>query len=486
MEGQRATQVTPTDALPLCVDLDGTLVRTDTLLETFLAATRNLYVLFRMPFWLLQGKAKLKANLAREAKIDAALLPYNDTLIEYLHEQKRLGRYLVLVTAADRNIASEVNRHLKLFDEIIASDGSQNLRGTRKAKTLTERFGRKGFCYIGNDRFDLPVWECASGGILVNVSDSVAKRAASLTPIEKRFSDKKRRAAVLLKALRPHQWLKNLLVFVPIVTSGAFGHFSCLLSASLMFAAFCCTASGIYIINDLYDLEADRQHPEKRKRPFASGALSIAAGLGTAPILIILGVVFASVLPSPWTLPLLLCYGFLSVAYSVKLKKFPLVDVFTLAGLYTLRLFAGGEATGYHVSFWLLAFSGFIFLALAITKRASELTVLMKLGKLQAAGRGYTTEDITVLKIFGISSSFTSSLVIALYIHDQAAKAVYARPQVLWFLVPLILLWQCRIWLSTERGFMRDDPIVYAGRDWVSWLIGLLVIAVVITAGIGW
>ena len=486
MDNQVYTQIPASEPLPLCVDLDGTLVRTDTLFDTFITAARKISTLVKIPFWLIQGKAKFKANLAQEAGLDAALLPYNGPLLAYLHEQKSRGRYLVLATAANQSIAHKVNQHLRLFDEIIASDETQNLRGEKKAEALAERFGTRGFDYIGNSRIDLSVWKYASSGILVNVSDHVAKRAEELVPIEKRFTDNRLQERDVLKALRPHQWMKNMLVFIPIITAGAFIEPSAILNAVVLFAAFCCTASGIYIVNDLYDLEADRQHPRKCQRPFASGSLSLGLGFILAPILIILGIAFAGALASAWTMPLILCYGLLSITYSVKLKELPLVDVFTLAGLYTLRLFAGGEATGYHVSFWLLAFSGFIFLALAIVKRTSELSSLVMIGRQEATRRGYTTSDINILKMFGISSTFVSSLVVALYIHDQAAKAVYEFPHLLWFIVPLMLLWQCRIWLSTERGYMQDDPIVYAGKDWVSWCIGILVMAVIVMAHIRW
>jgi 4-hydroxybenzoate polyprenyltransferase len=455
----------------MCIDLDGTLVRTDTLVETFIMALKEFTTILRLPLWLWQGKAVFKEKLALHTKVDFKLLPYNRTLLEYLQHQKSSGRYLVLATAANWKIAQEVNRHLNLFDEIIASDSSRNLRGPQKAKALVDRFGDRGFCYIGNDRHDLAVWQCASSGSLVNVSDRVAKKAANLTEIENRFTERAGRGIPLLKLIRPLQWSKNLLVFVPIITSGAIYDSHAILRAFLMFIAFCCIASATYIINDLYDLDADRQHPDKRRRPLASGDLSPSVALAILPVLILAGVSFARLVPTTSTFLLLVSYALLSTAYSIKLKQFPLVDVFTLAALYTIRVFAGGEATGYHVSFWLLAFSGFIFLALAIVKRTSELDGLAKRGKQNAARRGYTTADLRVLSVFGVSSSFISSLVVALYINDRTAKESYAHPQMLWFMVPLILLWQCRLWLSTSRGYMTDDPIVYAAKDWVSWFI---------------
>jgi 4-hydroxybenzoate polyprenyltransferase len=471
----------PEQAPALCVDLDGTLVRSDTLVETFISVLRNWAVLFRLPFWLFQGKARFKANLARHANLNASLLPYNDVLLKFLREQKKIGRYLVLATAANENIAKGINEHLHVFDEIFASDESKNLRGEVKAKALVERFGERGFSYIGNDKFDLPVWRRAFSGVLVNVPESVAKEAANLTQIERVISNQTNRWRALLKALRPHQWVKNLLVFVPIVTSGAFNDFNAILQSIIMFAAFCCTASAIYIINDLYDIDADRKHITKRKRPFASGTLSIIFGAGAAISLILFGFFIASMLHSIIPLFLLLSYCFFSIAYSVKLKTFPLVDVFTLALLYTLRLFSGGEATGYHVSFWLLAFSGFLFLSLACIKRVSELSVLVDLGEKQASRRGYTTDDALVLQMFGVASSFLSSLIVVFYINDHAAEIAYQNPHILWLLVPFLLFWQCRLWLSTTRGYMNEDPIVYTGKDWVSWLT-LFIFILIITA----
>ena len=273
---------------------------------------------------------------------------------------------------------------------------------------------------------------------------------------------------MLLKALRPYQWVKNLLVFVPIVTANAVGFLEDWLRAALLFLAFCAVASGIYLFNDLTDLTADRQHPSKKNRPFASGALSIAAGLACIPILFLLGMVFAFLSGGAWAVVL---YAIISVAYSICLKELPLIDLFALASFYTLRLFAGGEATGHTVSLWLLAFSSFLFFGLATIKRISELMFQTNTKREGVARRGYFTNDLPILQLMGVSSSFVSAMILALYVQSPEIMSRYHHSRLLWSLVPLILFWQCRMWLATTRGFMHHDPIVYAANDWVSRLV---------------
>lgn len=467
--------------LPLCVDLDGTLVKTDTLVESFVAAMRDWHLLIRIPGWLLRGKATLKSKLVEKSKPNPALLPYNETVLEYLAEEKKRGRKLVLVTAANQNVAEVINQHLGIFDEVIASNEARNLRGEEKAKELVKRYGNRHFSYMGNDRADLNVWRVAQSAILVNTTKSLTKRAAEITKIETRLSQRPRQTKAILRELRPYQWVKNLLVFIPIVAANAFGDLSAWFYAGLTFMAFCATASGIYVINDLFDLEADRQHPIKRNRPFASGTLPLTVGFAIAPILLLSGLVLAI---NSKVLLIILCYATISITYSAKLKKMPLVDVFTLAGLYTIRLYAGGEASGYHVSMWLIAFSAFLFLSLALVKRVSELKLVMKGDGQSATRRDYMNKDLDVLQSMGIGSSFISSLVLALYVQSDAAVDLYANPRILWGIVPVILFWQCRLWLSTARGYMREDPILYAAQDWVSWLVGLVLLIIMVTANI--
>jgi 4-hydroxybenzoate polyprenyltransferase/phosphoserine phosphatase len=456
--------------LPLCIDLDGTLLKIDSLQEAaFAAVMTDPRVLGQIPLWLARGKATLKQECAKRWTFDPAHLPYNEKLLDYLRETRARGRRIVLVTAADRRVADLIAKHLGLFDEVIASNGTDNLRGAAKAETLCRRFGSKGFIYAGNDSTDHAVWQHAAAAMLVNCASNVRRTAEQRYPVAAVIEDRPigtMRAAV--KAMRPYQWVKNVLIFVPLLASGDFTDWSGWLSASLIFAAFCAVASSIYLLNDISDLAADRMHPRNRRRPFASGALPISIGLALMPILLGIGLALG------WgtsALSSLLAYCVLSLSYNLKLKEMPLIDVFVLAALYTVRLFAGGEASDHPVSLWLLGFSSFLFLSLALVKRVSELHRLRLEKRDGAARRGYMTADLDILQIMGCAAAFASVVVLSLYIQSDTASLAYARPTMLWGIIPLMLFWQCRLWLSTARGYMHDDPIVYAARDWVSWLV---------------
>ncbi len=427
---------------PLVVDLDGTLVRTDTALECLLALLKRPLLLWRALLALRHGKARLKQSLAEAARLDAAALPYNQDVVEYLREQQAAGRVLVLATGSDRSIAEAVAQHL----DLVAAPSS----------------------YRGRGRADLAVWCEAETGICVNARRGVARAAAQATMVERSFASQTDRFVPLLQAIRPHQWSKNLLVFVPLVGARAIDDVAGWAEALVMFVAFCCAASSIYLINDVCDLSADRRHPRKSRRPLASGALPLHLGLAAAPLLLLAGLALGAAVGA---LPVLLLYAALSCVYSLWLKSLPLVDVFVLAGLYGIRLLAGGIATGYHVSLWLLAFSSFLFLGLAIVKRVAELMILPAGGQHQASGRGYRAEDLPILQLMGVASSFVASLVLALYVQNELALPGTRESTLSWAIVPLVLFWECRIWLAPAGGKMDDDPIVFAARDWVSWAV---------------
>jgi 4-hydroxybenzoate polyprenyltransferase len=460
----------------LVVDLDGSLIRTDTTVENLLALARRPLPLLRALFAWRHGRARLKQELAAAVAFDPAALPYNEELLAYLREQHAAGRVLVLATGADRSTAEAVARHLGLFDLVLASDGRVNLTGRAKLAAIRDSVGDAPFSYVGNSRTDLGVWRDAAGAICVNVRPRVARAAARATTIERSFSDRGAGRA-LLRAMRPHQWAKNLLVFMPLVAARAIADLPGWGAAGLMFAAFCLTASGIYLVNDLCDLAADRRHPSKWRRPFASGALALQIGVVAAPLLLLAGFVLGAVVGA---LPLLLIYAAGSFAYSLWLKSQPLVDVFVLAALYGLRLLAGGVASGYHVSLWLLAFSSFLFLGLAIVKRVAELRSLPAGENRRAAGRGYGADDLPILQLMGVASSFVASLVLALYVQSELGSPLSREPTPAWILVPLVLFWECRVWLATARGEMDDDPIVFAARDWVSWIVAGCAVAVLL------
>lgn len=462
----RADQISGQPAL--FVDLDGTLVRTDTLLECAVALSNRPWRLARALFVLAQGKARMKQEIAAAGDLDPTLLPYNEELLSLLRAESATGRFLVLATGADRRVASAVSDHVGIFDAVLASDGKTNLTGRAKLAAIRSTVKDKPFAYVGNDRKDLAIWREARSGIVVNAAASLQQKAAEITHIETTIAPDRPWSQALLRAMRPYQWSKNLLVFVPIVTARAIDDLAGWAIALLMFIAFSCAASGTYLINDLLDLAADRRHPRKRLRPFASGSLPLHIGLVASPLLLLSAFGLGM---STGTLLIVVFYVLASMAYSLYLKSRPLVDVFLLAALYTMRLFGGGAVTGYSVSVWLLTFSSFLFLSLAIVKRVSELVGLATADGGRAIRRGYQPSDAGILQLMGVAASFVASMVLALYVQSELTPAFDRSPTLSWALVPLILFWQCRIWLATARGNMHDDPIIFAARDWVSWLV---------------
>jgi 4-hydroxybenzoate polyprenyltransferase/phosphoserine phosphatase len=473
--------VSTSSLTPIVVDLDGTLTCTDTLWETLfaLARERPLALAFSL-LQLRQGRAAFKAHLVSQTVIDCHALPLNTELVAWLHAEKAAGRSLVLATASDRRIAQAVADHVGLFDDVLASDGRRNLKGPAKAAALVERFGQGSFDYAGDSRADLPVWAAARQAIVVGGED-LARRAAHVAEVTRRFAPPPRTAA-LLKALRPQQWVKNLLLFLPLLAAHQLGDGSALLAATLAFAVFSLTASSVYLLNDLLDLAADRAHPRKRHRPFAAGVLPPALGAVLSPLLLLIAFGL-SLLFLPWLFTLILGgYYLLTTAYSFGLKRKPVVDVILLAALYTVRVIAGAAAVSVAASFWLLAFSMFIFLSLALSKRYTELDSLRQRGELTAAGRGWHVDDLPLVQTLGTGAGLIGVLVLALYIDSEPARRLYATPEALWLICPLLLYWISRLWFKTHRGEMHDDPVVFALRDRISLMIGALTLGIVLLA----
>jgi 4-hydroxybenzoate polyprenyltransferase len=465
------------DDLPLCVDLDGTLIHTDLMAETLMSMLASKpWLALKLPLWLASGRAVLKRNICRNAVFDPATLPYDERVLAYVKAQKAAGRRIVLATASVRPLALAVAEHLGCFDEVVATDGDANLSGSRKAAALAQRFGR--FAYIGNHRKDVAVWERSASVGIANAPPALVANVQGRLPMEVVFPRRHGLARQFVKALRPHQWCKNLLIFVPILTANHLGHVADWVGGLLGFAAFSLAASGIYVLNDMTDLAADRAHPRKRARPFASGRLPLPAGFVLAPALLAAGLLLGGLAA---ILPVLLLYAVTSISYSLRLKVLPLVDVFVLAMLYVVRLYAGGQATGNALSFWLLGFSAFLFLGLALVKRVAEL-VGAGSGSAKLSRRGYYPDDIPLLKMMGLGAGFSASLLLALYVQSPDVAARYLSPGALWVLVPLVLFWQMRLWLSTSRGQMHDDPIVYSARDWVSWVVSAAAVGTILLA----
>jgi len=467
-------------SLPLVVDLDGTLVRTDLLVESFLALIKqNPLYLFLLPFWLLRGRAFLKQQISQRVILDVSLLPYHRELLDHLKVQRAQGRRLVLATGTDERIAQQVADHLQIFDRVLASNGI-NLSGQYKQSRLVTEFGEKRFDYAGNSRRDLAVWSSARKAILVNPTKNLSRTAARVTEIERVFNSRKRRLSVYLQALRLHQWLKNLLVLVPLVMAHRFLEFDLLGKTFLAFLAFGLCASSVYLANDLLDLPSDRHHPRKRQRPFAAGELSLFWGLGLAPFLLGLSLLVSLLLPLSF-LGMLVTYYVLNLAYSFYLKRIVLLDVIALAGLYTLRIMAGSASIPIWPSSWLLAFSTFIFLSLALVKRYAELvTMEAETGVVQV--RGYQILDKELLASLGSGSGYVAVLVLAIYISSGVAEIHYTRHQLVWLLCPLLLYWISYVWLIAHRGGMHDDPLVFTIRNRVSRIVLLLAAVVLLLA----
>lgn len=470
---------------PLIVDLDGTLTHTDMLHESALRTLRDRpFDVLRIPFWLSKGKALLKQRLAGGA-FDVASLPYNEELITWLRQQKADGRRLILCTASDVAIATAIAEHLDLFDEVMASDGVLNLAGKNKAAALEQRYGRAGFDYAGNSNADLHVWRSARRAVVVNAAPALTAKAAGHCQVERVFSPPARGFSAWRKVLRVHQWLKNLLLFIPMLASHQLAHPATWAALVLAFLSFSLCASTVYIANDLLDLESDRQHPRKRKRPFASGAVPTWMGVLLAPFLLVASLLLAWHI-GPGFLTWLAVYFLLTCAYSFALKRMILIDCLTLAVLYTLRIIAGAAAVGNQLSFWLLAFSVFLFLSLAFVKRYAELQVQMAHGKEKVHGRGYFTSDAPLIQMLGVTAGFASALVLALYLNSEAVLQLYALPEAVWGAVPVMLFWISWIWMKAHRAEMHDDPLVFAVKDKASLLSGVAFGVAVALGAVGW
>jgi 4-hydroxybenzoate polyprenyltransferase/phosphoserine phosphatase len=464
--------------VPLVVDLDGTLLKSDLLHESTLRLLRDRpHAVLQLPIWLASGKAVLKRRIAEQVDLHVASQPFDETVVEWVRGERQRGRKTVLCTASDGKYAAEIARHLDIFDEVIASDGAENVSAERKAARLVERFGRGGFDYAGNAAADLPVWAEARQCILVNAPERIAAQARSRFQVAREFPRGTNALRSWRRALRPHQWLKNLLLFLPLLGAHQLTNTFMLAEAFTAFVAFSLCASSVYVLNDLMDLESDRRHPRKRRRPFASGDLTPVSGVIAVAVLLAGGLAVAF-LVRPTFVYWLLLYLITTVAYTFWLKRKAILDALSLAVLYTLRILAGAAAVGVEASFWLLAFSLFLFLDLAFVKRCTELREMQSRGQGDLHGRGYLTGDLILVEMMGLAAGYASVLVLALYINGGSVRVLYRQPELMWLTVPVLLYWVSRTWLLTHRGLMEDDPMVFAVTDRVSLLCGALFLGV--------
>ena len=467
------------NAPPLVVDLDGTLTPTDTLLESILQLLRRSpWLVFALPLWLLRGRAFFKATIAERCEFSAEWLPLREELLKYLRAQKSLGRKLVLATAADRRIANAVAARVGLFDQVLASEGGVNLKGRDKLAAIQAQVGSE-FTYAGDSAADLPIWKAAHSAIVVGATAAVAREAQAATAIELQLANTPATARVWVRQLRVHQWAKNILLFVPLLTSFGFGDATRVAHAALAFLAFSLAASATYVFNDLWDLDSDRAHPRKKNRPLASAVIPVGSAVSVALALLVMAFVIAAQVNQAF-FAALLAYVVLTSAYSWYLKAFCMVDVLMLAALFTLRILAGSMAVDVPTSRWLMAFSIFIFFSLALIKRCSELVTMEKQGRTSARGRDYRVSDLVVLWPTGVAAGLASVVVFWLFINAPEVQQRYATPELLWVIGFALIYWLSRLWVKTARGLMHDDPLVYALVDPVSryTVVGMVAVAV--------
>ena len=468
-------------ARPLCVDLDGTLVKSDTLVDSLLLLTRRQpAALLNLPAWIAKGKAHLKEQVTARVTLNVEHLPYNHALLTFLNAEHAAGRKLYLTTGADSALAHRVARHLGIFEDVLGSDGKVNLTGKHKLASFQERF-HEGFDYVGNARPDVPLLMAATEPMLANPDLSLRMLLKKeKIRISQTFNDRASAFKVFTKAIRAHQWAKNVLLFVPLLLAHQFNLLS-FTNAILAFISFSLCASATYIINDLLDIEADRQHPRKRLRAFASGNLSALGGLGISFTFLIVSFGLAWLVPHGF-LGWLGLYLVTTLAYSLALKRIVIVDVIILSSLYTLRTLAGAAATDTPMSPWFSAFSIFIFLSLAMVKRFSELQNLRAAGSSVSNGRGYLLGDIEQVRSFGTSSAYASVVVFSVYISSPEIVALYHHVARMWLIAPLMILWLSRVWLLASRGELDEDPVVFALTDRMSLLMGAVAVLITVLA----
>lgn len=465
--------------VPLVIDLDGTLLQSDLLAESFLGLLKqSFFSVLKVPVWLTSGKAAFKAKIAQIVDLDISVLPFNKEILEWLRQEKATGRKLILSTASNEKYANQVAEYLGIFDEVHASDMYYNLTSTHKRDRCVELYGEHGFDYAGNSMADISVWRASARAIVVHPGPGVLGRAQNVADIQRVFEKSEKQIYACVKALRIHQWLKNFLIFMPLLAGHFFLDSSLLIKAILAFFSFSFCASSVYLLNDMLDLEDDRHHHTKCQRPFASGTLSLSSGVLLVPFLLVVAFLIALILPRPF-LVILSAYYLLTLSYALWFKRQVILDVIALAMLYTMRILAGSAALSVDNSFWMLVFSMFIFLSLAVIKRYIELRYLRKNGIIKnVRGRGYRTEDLELLASLGGASGYVAILVLALYINTDHVKALYKLPELLWLACPLLLYWISRAWIIAHRGEMHDDPVVFAMKDKLSLFVIISVIII--------
>jgi 4-hydroxybenzoate polyprenyltransferase/phosphoserine phosphatase len=482
---ERATvNVNATDvetlARPLVVDVDGTLIRSDLLIESaFAYLAANTGRAFTLPSLALAGKAQLKAHIAARTSINPAHLPYNEQVLGLVREARNSGRPVFLASASNERYIQSIAEHLGLFEGWFASNDTENLKAERKAKRLRAAFGENGFDYVGNSRADLPVWSIANKRVAVDPPYRVKTALKSMDSDVEVLTLPHHGLRDWLRLFRVHQWTKNALVFVPIFAAHKF-NFETVVSAMMAAVAFSLAASSIYTINDLVDVDEDRKHRTKRLRPLASGLIDARHAIAVASLLLVLSLAIAFTI-SPLFAASLVGYLALTTAYSFYIKRKMMADIVALASLYTLRVIGGAIAIRAMPSEWILAFSMFIFTSLALIKRYVELTGRLDASLPDPANRNYRKSDLVVIAALAAATGLNAVTVFALYISSDAVHPLYRHPAILWLVCPILLYWIGRTIILADRRRVNDDPVVFALRDRNSLLafaaIGLIMFA---------
>jgi 4-hydroxybenzoate polyprenyltransferase len=459
---------------PLCVDLDGTIIRGDTFWEqVFPLLRQNPFFVFRLLAWTTRGKPHVKEQLAGLPMPSWSSFNVDAKIVEWLRAERGRGRAVHLVTGAHRAAARLASENLACFDAVHCTTATENLTSTRKAALLCELHGRGGFDYAGNSGADLAVWQESATAIACHARPQTIARLRAAHPRVEVRDPLPSTPAVILRQLRPHQWVKNLLVFLPLILAHRVDDAAAWGASSLAFIAFCCVACSAYCLNDLFDLANDRIHPQKRRRPLASGDLAPLGGVALVLVLPLIAFAIALFLPAAF-FGALAIYGLGTLFYSIALKRFAGADVILLTGLYTLRIIAGGLAAGIFVSQWLLAFSIFFFLSLSLLKRHGEILLAASSDAERIPGRGYRSRSVGIVRTLGQISAVLSALVLIFYVNGEAVTRLYRSPVLLWLLGPLVLLWFYRMWKLSAQGKIPDDPIPFVFRDPVSYAVALL------------
>lgn len=453
--------------IPLCVDLDYTVLATDILTEQIIRFVQKNPLNILIIFWfLLFGKHHLKKKLNEKVEIAPNELPYRRETLDFLNAEREKGRKLILITASLHQIGEKVNKYLGIFDEVYGTKNNTNLRGKNKAKFLIETFGEKGFDYLGDSRYDIPIWKKANKSYIVSNAPSLIKKVSRFNNFGKIIQVPKITLLSIIKQLRIHQWVKNLLVFLPMVMAHSFNQEKSMLGF-IAFFAFCSISSAVYVLNDIFDLPFDRIHPNKKKRPLACGSITINQAIILFVFMLSLGLLLSSSLSSIFLL-IAISYILLNLLYSFYFKSIYILDIFLLTFFYSIRIYAGGIATHIQVSKWLLAFSVFFFLSLASLKRYAEIVNLSDSPSKEQLGRPYTLSNSILTLLIGVVSAFAAVLVFILYINSDVVVMFYQNPKFLWLLAFGLLYWLLFLWDIANKGKMHYDLIIEALTNKVS------------------